>query len=119
VVQRVLANLENAEVDVFVVWIPALPADDYDAAAKSMSLIPDRRARHYWDGSQALGEAFSPVLRIRARMAWDVYLLFDPDARFSGPLPEPRVFLHQIGGEDPERQLSEEKLESAILALTN
>lgn len=117
-VQNVLEKLPDARVDVFVVWIPAISGDDYEEAMLSTSRIPDLRARHYWDGSQALGEAFSPVLGLKARMAWDVYLLFDGDAHWDGTAPpEPRHWLHQRPGEDPSLQLSELGLEDDLREL--
>jgi hypothetical protein len=76
-----------------------------------------RRPVPYWDGSQELGEAFSPLLGIRSRMAWDVYLLFDADAEWKDAPPAPAEWLHQLVGEDPDRELSEERLEEAISKL--
>jgi hypothetical protein len=119
VVQQVLERMEGASVDVFVVWIPAIPGDHYEAAEASMALVPDRRARHYWDGSQSLGEAFSPALGIRSRMAWDVFVIFDDSARWDGGPPPPRSWLHQITGEDRARELSEGRLEDSLRELVN
>jgi len=117
VVQTVLERKKEAPIDVLIVWIPAIAGDDYAAADRSMNKVEDERARHYWDGSQELGEAFSPVLGIRSRMAWDVYLLFDADAEWKDAPPAPAEWLHQIVGEDPDRKLSEERLEEAIAKL--
>jgi len=117
VVQTVLDRHKDAPIDVLIVWIPAIAGDDYAAADRSMNQVPDERARHYWDGSQALGEAFSAVLGIRSRMAWDVYLLFDADADWKDAPPAPAEWLHQLVGEDPARELSEERLEEAIVKL--
>jgi hypothetical protein len=118
VVQNVLEKLPEAPVAVFVVWVPAISGDDYEEAMSSTSLVPDLRARHYWDGSQQLGEAFSPVLGLRARLAWDVYLLFDADAHWDGASPpKPRRWLHQRPGEPPDLELSELDLENALREL--
>lgn len=109
-VQRVLEKLEGEPVDVFVVWIPAIAGDRYEATESAMALIPDERARHYWDGGQALGEALSPTLGIRAKMAWDVYVLYDEDAGWGDAPPAPAAWLHQKFGEDPALELKEERL---------
>jgi hypothetical protein len=114
VVQTVLDKQREAAIDVLVVWIPAIAGDDYAAANRAVNKIPDERARHYWDGSQGLGEAFAPVLGIRSRMAWDVYLLFGADADWGEIPPAPAEWLHQLVGEDPDKKLSEELLEEAI-----
>jgi len=112
VVQRVLDELKGEPIDVFVVWIPAIASDRFEATANAMALIPDERARHYWDGSQALGEAVSPSLGIRAKMAWDVYIVYDGAAEWepSGPPPQPLSWLHQKAGEDEALALTEERL---------
>jgi hypothetical protein len=117
VVRNVLEKNPEAPLDVFVIWIPAITGDDYAAALRSLPKIPDARARHYWDGAQVLGEAFSPLLGIRSRMAWDVYLLFDGKADWKDSPPAPTEWLHQLMGEDPDRQLSEERLEEEIAKL--
>ena len=108
----------EAPIDVLVVWIPAIAGDDYAAANRALSLVPDERARHYWDGSQELGEAFSPVLGLRARMAWDVYLLFDGEAEWKDAPPAPVEWLHQLVGEDPGRAFSEGRLEDELRKVT-
>ncbi len=109
--------MKDAPLDVFVVWIPAIAGDDYAAASRSLGKVVDERARHYWDGSQRLGEAFSPVLGIRSRMAWDVYLLIDKGADWKETPPAPSEWLHQLAGEDLDRQLSEERLQQGIAKL--
>ncbi len=116
-VQTVLDRKREVPLDVLIVWIPAIAGDDYAAANRAMRLVPDERARHYWDGSQELGDAFSPVLGIRSRMAWDVYLLFGADADWNDTPPAPAEWLHQLPGENPDRKLSEELLEEAIAKL--
>jgi len=117
VVQTVLERNREAPIDVLIVWIPAIAGDDYAAASRSMNKVRDERARHYWDASQELGEAFSPVLGIRSKMAWDVYLLFDADAEWKDAPPAPAEWLHQLVGENPDWKLSEERLEEAIAKL--
>ena len=76
-------------------------------------VVAFERARHYWDGSQALGEALSPTLGIRAKMAWDVYVVYDEAAEWGpsgNPPPQPLSWLHQKPGEDEALELDEERL---------
>lgn len=109
-VQRALDELKGEPIDVFVVWIPAISGDRYEATENAMTLIPDARARHYWDGSQALGEAVAPALGIRAKMAWDVYVVYDEAVPWGEAAPQPSAWLHQKALEDPALQLTEERL---------
>ena len=113
-VQRVLEELAGEPIDVFVVWIPAIDSDRFEATENAMMLIPDERARHYWDGAQALGEALSPTLGIRAKMAWDVYVVYDEAAEWGDAPPKPLSWLHQKAGEDEVLELNEERLVEQI-----
>jgi hypothetical protein len=114
VVQSALETLEGEALDVFVVWIPAIAGDRYEATDDAKTLIPDGRATHYWDGGQALGEVLSPTLGIRAKMAWDVYVLYGKDAVWDGGPPAPTSWMHQKFGEDPALELNEEQLVEKI-----
>ena len=116
-VQRVLSKIDDDRLDVFVVWIPAIRGDSYEASLRSRSLVPDKRARHYWDGNRELGFALSPVLNTQMQMAWDVYLGYEGDAEWeSGPIL-PKDWLHQKPSEEPERLLDEAKLEAMLREL--
>ncbi|HXV63133.1 MAG TPA: hypothetical protein VEK15_20710 [Vicinamibacteria bacterium] len=92
--------------------------DSYEEALKSRSLIPDIRARHFWDESRALGNALAPILETQMSMAWDVYLAYDGEARWDGTPPSPSNWLHQKRGEDPERYLEEATLEQMLRNLS-
>lgn len=115
-VQRALEELGGEPIDVFVVWIPAIGGDRFEATDNAMTLISDERARHYWDGSQALGEALAPAIGIRAKMAWDVYVVYDETVAWGDAAPAPSSWLHQKAGEDPELELTEVKLVEQLRA---
>ncbi len=63
---------------------------------KAKKLLPDWRDIHYWDGEEKLGEAFDPVLGLD-QTAWDVYLLYPPDAEWKEQPPKPVYWIHQLG----------------------
>lgn len=118
-VQRALDELEGEPIDVFVVWLPAISGDRYEATDDAMTLIPDGRARHYWDGAQVLGEALAPAIGIRARMAWDVYVVYDGAVAWGDAAPAPTSWLHQKRGEDPDMELTQKKLVEQLRAALN
>ncbi len=72
-------------------------------------LLPDKRVIHYWDGEKKLGEAYKSVLGID-QTAWDVYLLYPPDAEWKEQPPKPSFWMHQLGVEEGQ------KLDGEILA---
>ena len=73
--------------------------------AKASRIIPDPRARHYWDGDKLLGEALQPILKT-PEAAWDVWLLYDRGVRWEGETPpRPSWWEHQLYGMPSERAL--------------
>ena len=85
----------SRDLAVFVVWVPELGAQPKHVpdAAK---LVPDERARPYWDGGQVLEKEYRDVLRI-GRVAWDVYFIFSPGMRWgSAGAPRPDFWMHQM-----------------------
>jgi len=62
-----------------------------------MAEVPDPRASHYWDDSERLMRDYQQVLGL-SEEAWDVYLLYAPDAKWDGELPpKPVYWMHQLG----------------------
>ena len=60
--------------------------------------FPDPRARHFWDGQGWTVQHFKSVLGIQVD-AWDLYLLYGPDARWDGAgPPRPSFWMHQLMG---------------------
>lgn len=77
----------------------------------------DARLFHGWDRTRSTGEAFSRMLGLKGT-AWDVYLVYGPDAQWEGELPPaPLVWMHQLSrdpGADPKLHLDAAKLERII-----
>ena len=85
------------DVAVYVVWSSQSGGVER-RVTKAAEFVADRRTRHYWDGSQAVGKAFQPILKT-PDAAWDVWLLFDRKARWDGETPpRPAWWEHQLWG---------------------
>jgi hypothetical protein len=90
-----LGRIADPRLAAFVVWVPKVGAAEGDVAAATR-VVPDARARHYWDGTGAMLRAFRPPLDLD-RDAWDLYLLYGPEARWDGATPpRPRFWMHQL-----------------------
>ncbi len=92
-----LAKNADPRVRGYVVWVPMRrgTADDVPGATAA---VPDPRALHFWDAEGFALRAFRPALGLIGP-AWDVYLLYGPDARWDGPEPpKPAFWMHQLGG---------------------
>jgi hypothetical protein len=77
------------------VWQPKRGGQEKDVA-EATATFPDPRAHHFWDGAGWTVEHFKGVLDIDVD-AWDLYLLYGPDARWDGPEPpKPMFWMHQL-----------------------
>ena len=106
-----LGSNEDPRVRVYTVWVPKRGGlERY--VAQATATMPDERARHFWDGAGYTLRAFAPVLRLPERMdAWDVYLLYGPDARWDeASPPAPDFWMHQLRGVDNAPELDRDVL---------
>ena len=104
------------DVAVYVVWSSQLGAEEKHVAS-ALALVPDSRARHYWDGDRLVGSAYQPVLGMRAA-AWDTWMLFDRNAVWHGDAPpRPAWWEHQMSSGPPELLLDSKRFASHAEAL--
>lgn len=76
-----------------------------------MTRLTDERITHYWDAQDKLVEEYKPIHPTRRvdsdeyARAWDVYLLFPPQAQWEDQPPAPSYWMHQLWGVDPRNKL--------------
>ena len=97
--EEVLNRIDAKSLTVHVVWAPVLEDDDRDAAVEAQSLIPDKRAVHYWDGELALGIVYGRIVELPSGrdLAWDIYFAYPDGTRWDDRPPVPSDFSHQLG----------------------
>jgi hypothetical protein len=106
----------NDDVAVYVVWSSQLGAEERHVPAAA-ALIPDRRVAHFWDASQVVGKAFQPIVGTPVP-SWDVWMVFDRQARWNGELPpRPAWWEHQLHSLPPERYLDPKRFAKKARAL--
>ena len=94
-----LSMTRDQRLQTFVVHVPVIGAEAKHVrpAAK---LLPSRNVRHYWNESGAVGWWLSQQFAIKngkkSVYAWDVWLLFGPEAQWADKSPKPRVLMHQL-----------------------
>jgi hypothetical protein len=92
-------TIDDPELRAYVVWQP-IRGGRAAAVPDAMATFPDRRATHFWDAGGWTIANFKPPLDIQVD-AWDLYMMFGPDARWDGELPpEPDFWMHQLWGVD-------------------
>ncbi len=93
--RSVLDEFRDADIRASIVWIHMLPEDTKAAAKASAGIIVDRRVRHFHDPRQRLGAAVANGLEWAGQIAWDIYLFYDKDSRWTEGPPAPLDFMHQ------------------------
>ena len=92
-----LQKNQDPRLTAYVVWVPELGAQLKDVAPATV-LVPDPRAKQYWDPDEVVGIKYGRILGID-RPAWDVYMLFEPGAVWHhNEPPKPNFWMHQLGG---------------------
>jgi hypothetical protein len=120
VLEKVLQTNKSTSLAAYAVWEPILRTDDARSSRKATTLLPDPRVRHFWTGTQDLGELFQSAIDLTTEPAWDVYLVYPQGVAWEGQRPpRPTYFMHQLGGRLPEdRMLDGDILAERIQAVT-
>jgi hypothetical protein len=109
--------LKNPDVRAYSVWVPILGSDEEARVTKATTRLPDSRVSHFWDAKGELVKSYARVLALGDRPAWDVYLLYGPEAEWKTDPPTPDAWMHQLRGVDASRFLDGEKLAAELAAL--
>ena len=114
--EQALERIDSDKLKIYVVWIKRFFGDSRDAAEKSMALVPDKRARHFWDGNNQMPKHYGKSLDLpgERNFAWDVYFVFNPKAAWGETPPTPDFWMHQLGGSETGNRLDGDKFRDAI-----
>jgi len=102
----VLSLPRTAAFRLYILWLPVLEADTFQAAACVRGCLPeDDRLGHFWDHDLELSRAYYRVLQLgqhprRPRVAWDLFLLYDAGSVWHADPPVPALWMHQLFLED-------------------
>jgi hypothetical protein len=81
-----------------------LPSDSRGAAEEMAQQTRGLPVQHWWEPEQRLAELVGASVPIApAEVAWDIYLVYDAGAEFSGAAPAPADWVHQLAGVAPDR----------------
>ena len=100
--KALLGNTNDAGLQTFVVHVPVLePPPEAKDIAPSAKLLKNSHVRHYWNPSGAFGDAVTEAVGLQKDgkpvFAWDVWLIYGPEAEWEGKLPpKPRRLMHQL-----------------------
>lgn len=95
-----LSKTDDPRLQTFVVHVSVLGAEAKDVAP-TIKLLQNSRVRHYWNPSGAFGRQLAEAVGFRRGnelvYAWDVWLIYGPEAAWDGALPpRPQRLMHQL-----------------------
>lgn len=93
-------HASDTALQTFVINTPVLGATEKDTA-NTCSIVHSGHVTQYWDPNQELGTLFSKALGMKFGdkqvYAWDVWLVYGPNAQWTGAVPPKADFLmHQL-----------------------
>ena len=83
---QILQQYPEADVRVYVVWLPVMPLD---ARFPVADLLVDQRTTHFWDNEQRVSDALAHAYGAPGQLVWDAFFVFAPDASWIDAPPRP------------------------------
>src|SRR5262249_12654125 len=117
VVLDVFKKVNSEKLSGFVVWLAVRPTDNLTAAQAEAKTSTDPRIREFWNEDLSVDAAFMQTLKL-SRTAFDTYLVYGPQTKWSTETPSPPQFwMHQRSaksGADESKHLNAKRLKQAI-----
>jgi hypothetical protein len=98
-----LSHTQDPRLQTFVVHVPVLhPAAQAGDVPPAAQLLHNANVRHYWNPSGSFGKELSHAVGLKSGdhqvYAWDVWLIYGPEAKWEGAdPPQPRLLMQQLG----------------------
>ena len=98
-----LGHTQDARLQTFVVHVPVLhPAAQPKDISPAAQLLHNAHVQNYWNPSGAFGNLLSNAVGLKSGdrqvYAWDVWLIYGPEAKWEGTdPPRPRLLMQQLG----------------------
>jgi len=115
---KALKSVPDDKVRAYIVWLPIYGGDFEGEAHKLSNRFPDKRVSYYLDPKSETGKAWQPILQTPF-MAWDVYLLYAPDAQWEKQPVTPDFWMHQLGLVNGAPRLDEEVFTARLKAMVD
>ena len=80
-----------------------LPNDSIEPATNAAMPFTDTRVRHFYDPEKHVGKDIANSLQSEGRIAWDIYLFYSPEQKWTDLPPSPSLYSHQLTNEWADR----------------
>lgn len=111
---KTLKDVPDNRVRAYIVWLPIFGGDFKGASRERSKSFPDARVNYFLDPDSLAGELWKPVLKLTEDIAWDVYLLYGPNAKWDKDPPPPDFWMHQLGGVTTAPRLNQTAFEAKL-----
>jgi hypothetical protein len=97
-----LSKTNDPGLQTFIVHVPVLtPSPTEEDVPAAATLVRNDHVHHYWNPSGSFGWELSKAAGLKHGeepvYAWDVWLIYGPDAVWEGPSPpQPQRLMHQL-----------------------
>lgn len=118
-VVKTLKSVTDDRVRAYVVWLPIFGGNFKGAALELSKSFPDKRVSYFIDPDSLTGNGWERVLKTEREMAWDVYFLYGPAARWEQEPPMPDFWMHQLSGVTKAPVLNEPKFTAELKEMVN
>jgi hypothetical protein len=81
-----------------------LPNDSIETATNAARPFTDSRVRHFYDPEKQVGKDIANSLQWEGRIAWDIYLFYSPEQKWTDLPPSPSLYSHQLTNEWADRE---------------
>lgn len=94
--KAVIEQMANKNISVIIVWTNMLKSDDKENAYKAASLFKSPSVIQYFDAENQFGDLVAKRLNPKGEKAWDIYMYYDKDVKWSSSIPRPFEYAHQL-----------------------
>jgi hypothetical protein len=91
---KLLREVNDKDVRVFVVWEPVLATDLTAPSTAALARIPDARAAQYWDRKRTLSHLMGE--HGRGTVVWDYIAVYTPGTLWQDAPPKPAYSDHPV-----------------------
>jgi len=95
---KTLENVTDNRVRAYVIWLPIFGGDFKGEQRNLSRSFSDKRVSYFSDSMMLSGKQWEQILKTERVIAWDVYMLYGPDAKWGESPPMPEYWMHQLGG---------------------
>ena len=94
--KTVIEKMSDKNISVIIVWTNMLKSDDKESAYYAASMFKDPSVVQFFDADNKFGDMVARKLSPQGQKAWDIYMFYDKDVEWTGGIPRPFEYAHQL-----------------------